>query len=753
MENDDLSRNRRAVQIERTRLSDAIVFPIFALVAGIVDAFLILGWHDINPSNLDWLRGDPAVYQAGWEFLRHTPWAFPPTWIGSLDYPFGISDAYLDIIPIIAVPLKLISALLPADFQYLGAYAMLCLIFQTYFGLKLLSRFTSDRTFIVIGALFFLDAPILLNRLSGHFSLCSQWLIVAALYYYFAPAARDRFTRHMLPFAVLLAIAGGISPYIAVMVLGVSIAALFRWFLVCRSPARPEPHSGNHATRPEAFARSLLRGILCLAIWLATMITAFVLSGFLTADASTQLSGSGYTVYSMNLLGPINPVNPAWPMTAFNVLPGQVFEGYNYLGMGVIALGILCLARRPGILAPLGSRSVVPVLAACLFFTFLALSPKITAGDATLFVMPVPDALLHLLSVFRSSGRFFWPANYLILLGAIVAATMAFKTRSARLVVLGAAFLIQIFDTQPIHGAVATLNETRYANPLRAAAWSSLGTHDKHLILLPAYQCDPDNTPGGEKTWPYFARVAARTGLTLNSVHSARPSASSFDYNCIRLPEQVLRGELAADTAYVLSDRFAVLVVERNTSHYCRRVDTLNLCTFDPGRAHLSRLLGQSILPTYGLGTAFRADRAVPRGILMEGWDLRPYPAIWTTSPTASIWIRLVAPKTGDLLLEMDLGGNGALVNSRHPVQRAIISINGEEMGTLTFTFRGDNAHRKLVIPRNLIRDGEVSEIRFNLPDAIAPRDIGINDDGRLLGLYVSRIRIVRAPPQHGLPQ
>src|ERR1700722_701934 len=203
-----VSQGRKTLRIERIRLSDAIVFPSFAFIAGIIDAFLILGWHDIKPSNLDWLRGDPAVYQAGWEFLRHAPWAFPPTWIGRLDYPFGISAAYLDIIPIVAVPLRLISTSLPADFQYLGTFAALCLILQTYFGLKLLSRFTSDRVFLFLGPLFFLNAPILLNRLSGHFSLCSQWLIIASLYYYFAPVVTGRLARYILPFAVLVAVAG-----------------------------------------------------------------------------------------------------------------------------------------------------------------------------------------------------------------------------------------------------------------------------------------------------------------------------------------------------------------------------------------------------------------------------------------------------------------------------------------------------------------------------------------------------------------
>jgi hypothetical protein len=202
---------------------------------------------------------------------------------------------------------------------------------------------------------------------------------------------------------------------------------------------------------------------------------------------------------------------------------------------------------------------------------------------------------------------------------------------------------------------------------------------------------------------------------------------------------------LDAHTAYVFSDRFAALVVEHNKSHYCRRLDGLNLCTFDPIRAPLSRQLGMTLLPFYALGTEFRSDQSVPPGMLMEGWDLRLDPAIWTTAHTASMWVRLAAPTSGDLMLEMDFGGNGALLNGRHRLQRAILSINGKPFGELKFTFHGANAHRTAVIPRNLIRGGQISEIRFDLPDAVSPRDVGMGEDGRLLGLYVSRIRIVGA--------
>ena len=143
-------------------------------------------------------------------------------------FSIRISAAYLDVIPIIAVPLRLISPLLPADFQYFGLYLVLCLILQAYFGFRLTSRFTSDKIIILLGGLFFLNAPILLGRLYVHFSLCSQWLILAAVYHYFAPKGELNSRRYFIPFALLLAISAGVTPYLAAMVLLIGFAAILR---------------------------------------------------------------------------------------------------------------------------------------------------------------------------------------------------------------------------------------------------------------------------------------------------------------------------------------------------------------------------------------------------------------------------------------------------------------------------------------------------------------------------------------------
>lgn len=730
--------------------TNSLLFCALAVLFGLFDALYLIGWNQIDPANVAWLKGDPAVYQAGWEFLRRQPWAFPPTWLARLDYPFGTSAAYLDIIPLVAVPLHLISNLLPKNFQYFGLYVVVNLILQTYYGLRLTSVFMLDRLATIIGGLFFLNAPILINRLFGHYSLTSQWLIVAAIYYYFRTPECGSLRRYALPFAMLSVIAAGVTPYLMIMVVFIGLAAILRTFLVptpganrAETIAGAPPSSGmtrrNLRTWPHFPPIAEIR-LLWVALIPGAAALSLVLFGFVVLHSGPVLEGGGYTTYSMNLLSPINPLGSLF-FPAFTVLPGQQYEGYDYLGAGIICLGLFCLMRRPSLLAKITKPSIVPLLLVSIILTCLALSVRITLGTAILCTLELPQFLHHAIAIFRSSGRLFWPVHYLLILAALAGATTAFRADWSRRLVLAAAFLTQFADTLPLRTAVANTARTTVGNPLKAQDWAGIRKLHKNLVVLPAWQCDQINTPGGAGAWPPLARLAAQNGLTLNSVRAARDSAASHILNCNLLPRQVAGGMLKTDTAYVLSDGLVLPAIEhQRRTHYCRRVDGLNLCTFDPHRAPMSSSLAATILPPYDLGTEFRADRP-SQGIIFSGWRRGPGPAIWTIGKRAAIYIRPVLRPPAGLRLEMQF--LRSVLNARHRLQRSTVTVNGQPIGTFRFAYNGDNRERSLVIPGWLVHKAQVLEIAFDLPDAVAPTEIGIEGDSLPLALCVSRIRVV----------
>jgi hypothetical protein len=157
-------------------------------------------------------------------------------------------------------------------------------------------------------------------------------------------------------------------------------------------------------------------------------------------------------------------------------------------------------------------------------------------------------------------------------------------------------------------------------------------------------------------------------------------------------------------------------------------------------------LAGGALPLPYAPGTQFRAEFAPPLSMQMEGWELRHGPGLWTVGNEASLSIRPILPATGDLQLDMTF--SAVLLTARHPRQRAIVKVDGTTIGKLEFSYKRDNSKRTLIIPRRLLRNWQLARIVFDLPDAAAPQDLGINRDPRLLALCVSRIDIVSAEPR-----
>jgi len=534
-----------------------------AVAAGLADVWFIIGWRAIDPRNLSWLTGDSAVSEIGWEFMRSDRViCFPLTWIGRLDYPNGASASYLDFIPLIGTPLRFVSMLLPADFQYLGLYAIVCFALQAYFGLKLASfAFKGDRIATLIGGAFFLIAPVLTKELYGHFALLSQWLVLACLYYYFSVSTEHTPAANLKPFVVLCALAAAIQPYFVAMTIAIGGAAIFSVYLRDRRVAG-------------------------LVWWSILLIGAALLSlvffGFIV-PGKAWFAGSGYTHYAMNLLAPINPQSPhALFLRGFPVANGWTLAGYNYLGLGVLLLLFVALVRQPTLLFELWSPRLAPLTIVSVVLTLLALSTEVTFGERVLFTVPAPHFTVEVLSVFRASGRLFWPVYYLLVLCAVTAIAEAPPSPLYRRALLAAALIIQFFDVLPVAHGVAAAAQQSHENPLPSAEWSVAAASRHHLVILPAFQCGA-STPGGLAAWPHFARLAARNKLTLNSVYLARIAPQALVQDCERTPQDMLRDGFRGDTIYVLSDKLTVAMERRpKFYHDCRRVDSFNLCTHSP---------------------------------------------------------------------------------------------------------------------------------------------------------------------------
>ena len=541
---------------------------LIAGAMGFLYILLLLGPAPLDPTNLSWLSGDPSTYYIGWELFRQDPHLhWPLTFTDRLGYPLGDSIAFMDPNPLLLMLLKPLSLLLPTPFQYLGIAAVLAGSLQFFFAARLFRLLLGCNVFgVLLPSLFFLMAPPMAYRLAGHYALANHWLLVAALCLFvrLQKAASDRMCKLVLWCGLLGGVAVGVNFYLAFMVLVVvSAGVITAWW--------------RHR-----LGLKTVRGIFA-AIGVACLISALAL-GLIRSDGG--YGGGGYREFSMNLLAPIDPGTfgalflPSMPH--FSALQ---YEGYNYLGAGVLILAIILLPSflrsRVGRLT---AAEVVPLAVGCLVLTTLAVSTKVTAGSVLVADLDPHESLTKYLSVFRASGRLFWAPYYVILTAILATAFALWRPRKAA-VLMTVALLVQFADTLPLRRVVQAhiSHALSLPSPLQSPQWSSLGKDHANLVVLPPWQCGimrGADTPGGPDGFRIFGLLAVSQRMRTNSYYAARYSDASLAFHCDQAVKDLMKKPLSPDSAYVVSPSVAsIIAAGPSGASACHMLDGFILCS------------------------------------------------------------------------------------------------------------------------------------------------------------------------------
>jgi hypothetical protein len=565
---------------------------LLAAVAGFSYALLVMGPTPLNPKNVNWVAFDPAYHYIGWELYRQDPHVhWPITYTDGLGYPKGESVALLDLNPLMAVVLKPLSPLLPEPSQYFGIEVILACGLQFYFAYRLLLLLIGPNVLgAALGSAFFLLAPPLNYRFWGHYSLSNQWVLIAALFVFAQAQQRwpdglkpdgakkdgpgrgpegphypshDRAVRRFwISAAVLAAISVGINPYLAFEVLLVLIAGVISLLWQKRI----------------TLAQSAGVAALLLA---AGFVVAYSM-GLVISGGKGYASG-GYRDLSMNLVAPVDPrtfTSLIFPRLR-GASPGQ-YEGYNYLGAGVLillAIVVIAALLHKGKLRHPDKRWLVPLSLCCLLLTLLALSTKITGGDHTLIDLDPQQHFSKLFAPLRATGRLFW-APYYAILTAILAAPFLFFRKLWANVLLAALLVLQFADTRSLRQWVRTTISEDHPSPLKSPVWAQLGSLHQNLIVLPAWQCVKNASPGGPEGYRFFGFLAIQDKMRINSYQSARYTGVAQDYHCTEAAEELARQPLSPDSAYVVTPELAETIARGPSgAGKCHDVDNFILCS------------------------------------------------------------------------------------------------------------------------------------------------------------------------------
>lgn len=479
-----------------------------------------------DPTAVDWMMdGDWLAHFFGWMFSKVAPWGLPFGQAPDLVAPTGTSAALTDSIPVVATIGKILAPLFGDRFQLFGLWMVGSVIATGVAGVLVLRPWLRDTASLAAAGCLLVMNPIVSTRY-GHPPFLGFWVLLGLVGLSLWPTRDVHAARRVVVVSLGLGFfACGLHAYLAVMASVLMGASVLRQVLVERRFSWRE-------------------GALWLVAAPAVSVFSLWLFGFVAGAQSApkdSLAVEGFGQFSADLLTLVNPTT--WSRF-FGSIPmgGRQYEGFAYLGLGIIVLSVVAVARL-GWSRPSRTQLVaaIPVVVFCLAMAFYALSNHVTlAGKEVANLSAFYEHLKPWPSIFRSSGRFVWPLAALLILTAVIAASRI-ERPWLRAGVIGAAALLQLLDFDSTRSGVN--REYPAFVTFHDARWQLLNQGYRHVVIHPIqlqWVCPFNPQLVAQLSWE-----AARQHLSINSGHVGRAPPGT---DCNR---HLTPSELQDDTVYL----------------------------------------------------------------------------------------------------------------------------------------------------------------------------------------------------------
>jgi hypothetical protein len=562
----------------------------------ILPVTLVLGAGDfwIFPRGLiQGSQNDMAQVLVGQLVLERGAWGWPLLHAANLGFPAGTNIFWIDAVPIVGLAAKLLAGVVHGPVNLLGFDLLGCLVLPGLAMTWVVWVAGHRHLLAAITASAVADAaPLLLYRW-GHIPLMAQYLIIFALGLYLLSLRRPRELRVSLCWVVLLAVTLLTNSYLFAMVGGCWVAALLQRRLSgAASPAGPATEA--------------------LAVMI-TMLGLMVVMGIVTLGHRTanlgEISAEGFGSLSTNLGSLLVPqISGVVPGLAhYQIGMGPQYEGFGYVGAGTLLLLFAGLPHAVGSVWAARRRHAALIVVVAGSFLF-ALSNRIFLGGHLLLAVPLPDAVLRLFGLFRSSGRFVWLPAYAIMAGSIVLALRQ-KPSLATTVLCLAAATLQIVDAAPLRAAI----EAAVSGPVPAVLdrdrVAALAARSRAIEAFPSFGCVYDAIVAGNDPatdWDRLRQanmelqlIAARANLPINSVYNSR-----LPTDC-RAEDAQRRATLRPGTLYLYLDAPTATAAQldgRTQADVCGKVELLRYCLIPPGTKAATEVVTQAAAQADGAG-------------------------------------------------------------------------------------------------------------------------------------------------------
>jgi hypothetical protein len=552
------------------RSTDVRLYAV-SFIATVLLFHIFYGLGTLVPTDVSWLmtvRHDWGTHYLGWLFYRHEPWHWPLGQVRNYYYPIGTNIGFTDSIPLLAIPFKLFSAILPADFQYFGLWLFACHLLVAWYTIRLFRLFKVNDLYTFFAVLLFVANPILVYR-GLHPALCAHWLLLGSIYNYFRDPATDGTRKIMRSQWILFGLSTLINPYLCFMVLGFVIILPIKLYYSDRAISRKA-------------------GLVFIGSCLFCLLLVWVVTGMIGLSKKENLNVEGaYGLYSLNLNSLYDGVGWSAIFPRLKQVSWHQYEGFMYLGAGIFLLLLVLLISRllkllsrsgpaetisDGSTAKTGrTRPLAPLIVLVICYSLFAITHVVSIEDRVLFKVPIPGFLKSLGETFRASARFFWVSYYLIFLTVIIGVMRLKMPAIWQRLLLLFALILQFYDTKTLL-TFRHLSYGAYDIPMKPAWWELI-EHSGQVILYPPFQ------PSYVTKMDYqdFCYMAGKLKKPINTGYVARAdnnAVSAYNDSLLNdLQEARVKDALYITNAQNLPTFSAVLAERRMRLHlldgYC----------------------------------------------------------------------------------------------------------------------------------------------------------------------------------------
>jgi hypothetical protein len=389
------------------------------------------------------------------------------------------------------------------------------------------------------------------------------------------------------------------------------------------------------------------------------------------------------------------------------------------------------ITRKPHVQLP---STALPVGILSIAFLLYALSDHVAIGGRELFAYSYPALLEPLTGTFRASGRFAWPAVYVLLLAVF---SLFFKSleRNKAAFTLALLFIVQSADLTDESARLRERWNTKWQTPLASSFWTEVPQLYRRIAFVTPSLATPNYGP--------LALLASDHRMTVNGGYFARVDPIKLLAVQEGLRNAIEKGIFRSDTLYVFNDDAlwsdAMDTFDRNG--FIGTVDGLKVVA--PGYHGCIEKCGlrtPSLPPKYQVGSVVDFGKNGNVEMFQQiGWHAPEPEGRWTAGRKSKVSLTLDDVEADAYNLRFTLR---PFVAGSHARQRVSVAVNGQHVAEWELSDPHEVV-KTIPLKGEAIRsaEGKVS-ITFSMPDAVVPLSVAVSNDERVLGLFVKNLKI-----------